>query len=205
MKALYVLDNPKMAQRLDTTGFSLNPDESYKLDRLLVDELEINGEPLDCFTVDDEQPEHYRPVAIHVVPYTVVDGERYYFLFDAPSAPTVYVSFKITPDDFIAPEGEQMMSLGKTLIGKVIKIFDQPHIDLKLSLDKFTFPAVLHGEFVWTLELQGDNNFVVDELAKQLGTVHGRIAHADALKDASALNTLSTAIVTYKKDDIDVA
>lgn len=205
MKKLFVLDDAKMAQLLDSVGFSQNSDETYILDRILTEEIDTNGEQLDCFTVDDEQPPHYRPVAIHIVPYTVVEGERYYFIFDAKGAPTVYVSFQITPDDFIAPEGEQMMSLAKTMIGKVINIFDQPHIDLNLNLDKFTFPAIITGEFVWTLELQGDNNFVVDELAKQLGTVHGRISHSDLLKDTASLNALSTAIVTYKKDDIDVA
>ncbi len=204
MKKLYVLNVKKMADLLDSVAFTENTSGRYALDNLLMDELKDNGQELDCFTVSDEQPPLYRPLAVHVVPYTVIEGVRNYFVFEAnQGAPTVYVSYVITPDDFIANDGEQMMSLAKTIIGKIISVFNQPHIGIELDTKNFQFPAVLQGEFVWAVEVKGENNFVVDELVKQLGTTYGRVTQATASEEAKEFNSLSKAIIEYKKEPVD--
>ncbi|MNI44221.1 hypothetical protein D3C76_112740 [compost metagenome] len=173
---------------IDATAFSTYASGNYRLDHPIM-------EHLNCLA---EEEEGWRPVAVHVMPFTVVDGKNVYYAFNSVQDPTLYVSFPIYQDDFVAPEGEQMMSFCRTIIGKIVRTFDAPHIDLKLDMTKFLFPTTVKGEFVWAMEIRGENHQVVDELVGQLGSVLGRVALDDILSGTVQVNSLSFDAVTYK-------
>lgn len=190
MQTLYVKDTPEVNALITRLGFKTDTQGLYKLDEPLFDYMEIAEEPL----------ESYRPVAVHIVPYTLIDNKRFYYAFQAEKGATVYVSFTITPDDFVqASDTDPYMSLCRSVVGKIISVLDQEHIDLKIDMSTFLFPAVIDGEFVWAMEVKGDNNVVVDELVAQLGTVIGRVAHSELTDDTEGFNALSAAIVNYKE------
>lgn len=146
----------------------------------------------------EDTPEGYRPVAIHIVPYTVVDGEIVYYAFNAQGKPTIYMSFLIRQDDFTAyQKDEAAMSFCQTLVGKIVRTFDQPNVDMKLDTDKFKFPAVIDGEFVWSVEVTGDDHHSVDEMVKQLGNVIGRVTNGQIDNGDIPVNDLSLKVVKY--------
>lgn len=163
-----------------------------------------------CFMdlVEGEIPEGFRPVAVHVVPYTVVDGNFVYYVFQTQSTPEVFVSFPIQQDDFVGKNtADQTMSLCRTIVGKVVQVFDQPHLEITLDTDNFKFPAVINGEFVWTIEIKGDNNQSVDDLVAQLGTVIGRTTLDDIENETSLVGSFSKKVITpfkEKSNDITV-
>lgn len=187
---LFVLDSDEVRKKMDNAGFKSTGDD-YAIDEFIMDYLDI----------DDECPEGHRPVAVHIVPYTVVDGENVYFGFAAPGAVAIYVSFPITQQDFVGKADNPMMSFARTILGKIIRTLDQPHIDISINKDQFYFPAMVAGEPVWAVEVKGDNHHVVDELVAQLGTVLGRITHSGAMDSLEEINELSRRIINYKAEE----
>lgn len=194
---LYVRDTEKVAKQMGRLAFRTNPKGLYQLDAFIIQHLDIQ----------EECPEGYRPVAVHIMPYTVEEEEIIYYAFNSLGAPTLYVSFQITPDDFVAAsDTDPYMSLPRSIVGKIVRTLDAPQIDIALDMERFGFPAVVNGEFIWAMEVQGDDNHTVDELVGQLGTVLGRITKAQVLNKDIEVNTLSAAAVEYKapKSDLTV-
>lgn len=151
--------------------------------------------------VEGEIPEGFRPVAVHVVPYTVVDGKLVYYVFQTQSTPEVFVSFPIHQDDFVGKNADdQTMSLCRTIIGKVVQVFDQPHLEMTLDTDNFKFPAIINGEFVWTIEIKGEDNQSVDDLVAQFGTVIGRTTLDDIDNEVSLVGPFSKKVITPLKE-----
>ena len=190
---LYIENNQEVRDLITKYGFAQNAHGRYFLD-----------EPfLDRAVVDEECPEGFRPVALHIVPYTIVEGEIIYYAFNSMGLPTIYVSFSITPDDFVNHKaGDELMSPCQSIVGKVIQTFDAPHIDLKVDIDKFKFPAVVDGEFVWAMEVQSADHHTVDELVAQLGSILGRVTKEQIINGDVEVNKLSKDVVAYKAPDV---
>lgn len=192
---LFILDSPDVRVIIDRLGFKKDDTDEYMLDLSITDFLDIATE---C-------PVGFRPLAVHVVPYTMVEGEIFYYAFAKEGLPSIYVSFAISQDDFVQNKPlDPMMSVCSTIVGKIIRTLDQPLIDMKLDTAKFMFPATVKGEFVWAFEVQGDNHQVVDEMVAQLGTVMGRVAKEQIKNGDVEVNSLSNSIVNYTApaDDI---
>ncbi|MNP89109.1 hypothetical protein D3C85_15090 [compost metagenome] len=189
---IFVVNTDEVRDGISQRGFNWNVSNIYHLDDWILDYLDIA----------EECPEGYRPLAIHIVPYSVIDGKVVYWAFATQSAPAVYISFRITQDDFIARDGEndRTVSIIKTIIGKIISTFNQPHLDMIMSPASFQFPAVINGEFVWAVEMKGDNNVDVDNLANQLGTVLGRVSQDDITSGVVEMDWLSSKVATYSHD-----
>lgn len=181
--SLFVKDTPVVTELINKINFEVSRDDSYRLDGEIM-------EHLDC---DEQCPEGFRPVAVHILPFTKVDGKPVYYAFHGAQQPTLYVSFQITQEDFVAPPGGRTMSLCRTIVGKIIRLFDQPHIGITINKDHFVFPSVINGEFVWAVEVQGDNHQVVDQMVAQLGTIIGRLKE----DSETPLNGLSQRILAY--------
>lgn len=190
---LYIADTQEVRDGLTRFRFNWGAERQYMVDDWVMDFLDVASE---C-------PDGFRPVAVHIVPYTVVDGEIVYYAFSHPETTTLYVSLPIENTDFVGRVDNPMMSFARTVVGKIIRTMDQPNINMNIDPKEFHFPAVIDGEYVWAVEVKGDNNFVVDEMVKQLGTVLGRITHSQVLADTDVVNTLSQKIVTYKRDNPD--
>ncbi|MNW61909.1 hypothetical protein D3C74_400010 [compost metagenome] len=90
------------------------------------------------------------------------------------------------------------MSVPRSVIGKIVRTLDAPHIDIELDMSRFMYPSVINGEFIWAMEVKGDDNHTVDELVAQLGTVLGRITKAQVLNKDIEVNALSLAAINYK-------
>lgn len=192
---LFVLDSPDVSAKIDRLAFKKDDTNEYMLDLVIMDFLDIAPE---C-------PVGYRPLAVHIVPYTVVDEEIIYYAFAKEGLPSIYVSFLIKQDDFVSHNPtDPMMSLCSSIVGKIVILLDQPHIDMKLDTKDFKFPATIKGEFVWAFEVKGDNNQVVDEMVAQLGTVMGRVAKEQVINGDILVNPLSNLIVTYKAEADDI-
>lgn len=192
---LFVRNTDKVTKQMGRLAFRQTPQGLYMLDAWLMEHLDIK----------DECPEGYRPVAVHILPYTMIDGEMVYYAFNSLGAPTLYVSFQITPQDFVAAsETDPYMSLCRSIVGKIVRTLDAPHIDIALDMSRFLFPAVINGEFIWAMEVQGDDNHTVDELVAQLGTVLGRITKEQVLNKDIEVNTLSAAAIQYKAPVSDI-
>jgi len=189
---LYVKNDAETTALMDRLAFTQDANNRYLVDEVILDRLDLAG----------ERPDGYRPVAIHVVPYTKVDGQINYFVFDAQGQTVVYISFPIEKTDFIAHKHEdEVFSICQTLVGKIIRTFDQPHIDMTLDISRFMFPSVVNGEFVWAVEIAGDNVVVVDELVGHFGTVAWRIAQADMKTHPEWFNPLCNAIAQHEAVD----
>lgn len=186
---LYVRNTPKVTKQMGRLAFRQTPKGFYQLDAFILQHLDIQ----------EECPEGYRPVAVHVLPYTMVDDEHIYYAFNSLGAPTLYVSFQITPDDFVeTSKTDQMMSLPRTIIGKIVRTLDAPQIDIAIDMEHFMYPSVVDGEFIWAMEVKGDDNHTVDELVAQLGTVLGRVTKAQILNKDIEVNALSEAAIRYE-------
>lgn len=170
-------------------AFTYTPDgERYALDDIVMPYLHCA----------EDVPEGYRQVAVHIVPYTVQDDEIIYYAFNSVGKPTIYMSFLIRQEDFTAyKKGEVNMSFCQTLVGKIVRTFDQPKIDMKLDTSTFKFPAVIDGEFIWSVEVTGDDHHAVDEMVKQLGNVIGRVTNGQIAGDDIPVNELSVKIAKY--------
>lgn len=192
---LFVNKSDKVAKQIGRLAFRHDKDGLYQLDNYIMKYLDIQ----------EECPEGYRPVAVHILPYTLVEDEIVYYAFNSLGAPTLYVSFQITPDDFVAAsESDPYMSLCRSIVGKIVRTLDAPQIDIALDMSRFTFPAVIDGEFIWAMEVQGDDHHTVDELVAQLGTVLGRITKEQVLNKDIEVNALSAAAVRYKAPASDI-
>lgn len=192
---LFVRDTPKVAKQMGRLAFRQTPKGLYQLDAFIMQHLDIQ----------EECPQGYRPVAVHILPYTMVEDEHVYYAFNSLGAPTLYVSFQITPEDFVAAsETDPYMSLPRSIVGKIVRTLDAPHIDIALDMERFGFPAVVNGEFIWAMEVQGDDNHTVDELVGQLGTVVGRITKEQVLNKDIEVNALSLAAIEYKAPKSDL-
>lgn len=189
-RQLFVHDTDEVRSKMDRAGFQMSG-EDYVIDGFIMDHLDVA----------DECPEGHRPVAVHIVPYTVVDGENVYFGFQAPEGTAIYVSWPIKQEDFVGKRNNPMMSYARTIVGKIVRMLDQPHIHISLKTDQFYFPAMVAGEPVWAVNVQGDNHHVVDELVGQLGTVLGRITHAGAMESLDEINEMSKRIINYKAEE----
>lgn len=170
-------------------AFTYTPDgERYALDDIVMPYLHCA----------EDVPKGYRQVAIHIVPYTVQDDEIIYYAFNSVGKPTIYMSFLIRQEDFTAyKKGEVNMSFCQTLVGKIVRTFDQPKIDMKLDTSTFKFPAVIDGEFIWSVEVTGDDHHAVDEMVKQLGNVIGRVTNGQIAGDDIPVNELSVKVAKY--------
>lgn len=195
---LQILNSPEVNSIIDRIGFAHTKDGIYTLDATILEYLNIEVDLI---------PEH-RPVSLHIVPYTIVEEEIIFYAFESPKEPTVYVSFPIVHKDFVAnpASGEEVMSLCKTMIAKVIRTLSQPEIDIKFDFSTFQFPAVLKGEFVWAFELRGDSDHAVDEMVGRLGAVLGRVTVGQATDGDIPLDAFSIEIASYKapKSDLTV-
>lgn len=192
---LYMLNDQKVRDMITKYGFMQNSAGRYLLDDNF----------LDFCTVDDDCPEGYRPVAIHIVPYTLHEGEIIYYAFNSMGLPTIYVSFLLDVDDFCNHRpGDEVMSPCQSIVGKIIRTLDIPHIGLSLDVNEFKFPAVIDGEFIWVMEVKGDDHHTVDEMVAQLGSVLGRATSNQIVGDEVIVNHLSKAIVTYKTPAPDI-
>lgn len=186
---LFVRNSPKVTKQMGRLAFRTNPKGLYQLDAFIMQHMDIQ----------ETCPDGYRPVAVHILPYTMVEDEHVYYAFNSLGAPTLYVSFQITPEDFVAAsETDPYMSLNRTIVGKIVRTLDAPHIDIALDMERFMFPSVVNGEFIWAMEVKGDDNHTVDELVAQLGTVIGRITKAQVLNKDIEVNALSLAALEYK-------
>jgi len=186
---LFISSAERVTKLLNNLQFKTHKDGSYKLDDRIMEHLDIQ----------EECPEDHRPVAVHILPYTVVEGEIIYYAFNSLGAPTLYVSFQITPEDFVSTDKTApYLSFCRTIVGKIVRTLDAPAIDLNVDMSRFLFPAVIEGEFIWAMEVKGDDHHTVDELVGQLGTVLGRITRHQVLHDDIEVNALSKAAVKYK-------
>lgn len=186
---LFISSAERVTKLLNNLQFKTHKDGSYKLDDRIMEHLDIQHE---C-------PEDHRPVAVHILPYTTIEGELVYYAFNSLGAPTLYVSFQITPEDFISTDKTApYLSFCRTVVGKIVQTMDAPAIDLKVDMSRFLFPAVIQGEFIWAVEVQGDDHHTVDELVGQLGTVLGRITKQQVLNGDIEVNALSKAAIQYK-------
>ncbi|MNZ58233.1 hypothetical protein D3C78_762360 [compost metagenome] len=190
---LYIEVDQVVRDLITKYGFTQNSQGRYMLDDKFLDHC----------TVADDCPEGYRPVAVHIVPFTIVEGEIIHYAFNTAQAPAIYVSFLIDVDDFVNHRaGDELMSPCQSVIGKIIRTLDAPHIDLKLDVENFKFPAVIDGEFIWAMEVKGDDHHTVDELVAQLGTVLGRVTKEQVLNGDVVVNKLSKDVVEYKAPDV---
>lgn len=192
---LIIKDNDETRKKVTDLAFKEDPiTGGYEIDNAIFDYLEL--------VKPEDIQKGYRIAAIHLVPYTKVGEEIVYFAFASPSgAPTVYVSFPISDSDFVAKdttEEELTFSFARTMIGKVVRVLDQPHIGMHFSTKEFKFPAVIDGEFFFAFEVQGENNIVVDELASNLGQVVGRVTQFQIASDEVDVNDYSKKVVNYR-------
>jgi len=186
---LYINNTPEANALVEQLNFQHGHDGTYLLDSAVIDHLDVA----------QDAEEGHRPVAVHILPYTRINDEVYYYAFNTAGRPAIYVSFPLTSDDFVTSANQNdYFSLCRTVIGKIVTVFDQPHLDLKLDMRTFMFPSVVNGEFVWSVEVKGDDNVSVDALVAQMGTVIGRIAHRELIEDCEGFNALSAAIIGYK-------
>lgn len=190
---LYILNDQKVRDMITKYGFMQNSAGRYLLDDTF----------LDFCTVDDDCPEGFRPATIHIVPYTVVNGQIVYWAFSGTQLATVYSSFLIEPADFVArdEQKDRTMSFCKTVIGKILRVLDQHHISLRVKTNQFHFPAVIDGEVVWAVEIKASTAEDEKNLIQQLGTPIGQMRAFEFDNPIVQFDSLSIKIVNYKKDN----
>ncbi len=192
---LYILDSPDVKKLLERHAFTKDDSDEYHLDSTVMDYLDVG----------EECPIGYRPVAVHVIPFTRIGDDIFYYAFAKDGLPSIYVSFQIWQDDFLTHKTDDpVMSFCSTVVGKIIRTLDNPLIDMSIDKENFMFPAVIDGEFCWAMEVKGDNHQVIDEMVEGLGTTTGRVSKEQIVNGDVEVNRLSNSIVGYKTDSDDI-
>lgn len=122
---LFIENAQEVRDGMTMRRFNWDAKGAYHMDDWIMDHLDIAAE---C-------PDGFRPTTIHIVPYTVVDGQIVYCAFSGAQLTTVYSSLLIEPADFVArdEQKDRIMSFCKTVIGKIIRVLDQHHINLSVK------------------------------------------------------------------------
>jgi hypothetical protein len=190
---LFIENNQAVRDGMTLRRFNWDASGAYHMDEWIMDHLDIA----------EECPEGYRPATIHIVPYTIANGQIVYWAFSGAQLATVYSSLLIEPVDFVArdEQKDRTMSFCKTVIGKILRVLDQHHISLRVKTNQFHFPAVIDGEVVWAVEIKASTAEDEKNLIQQLGTPIGQMRAFEFDNPIVQFDSLSIKIVNYKKDN----